>query len=254
MQSNGNTAWQETPAGQKVMHTFTEERTLQALEKLLSRIDTLEKAVADLSDVMQRGPGLVAMVGDMVDEGYRKADSQGINIEERLQNALSVAEKLTTPAMVEKLDAVISMTNQMPGMVAMVGDMVDEGYRKADDRGVNIQERLETGLAIAEKLTAPAMAQKLDSMMQLADQAPGLIAMVGDMVDEGMKNAMDKGFDPQSMGETLNIMGLAMTKAKAEPPAKAGGIFGLLRALNDNDRQKGMGFLMNFLKHLGKGL
>ena len=40
--------------------------------------------------------------------------------------------------------------------------------------------------------------------------------------------------------------------AQQEPPAKVGGVFGLLRALNDPDRQKALGFLMNLLKHLGK--
>ncbi|RMG83136.1 MAG: hypothetical protein D6714_10270, partial [Bacteroidetes bacterium] len=89
METNGKTmTWQESPAGKQMMATFSQEKTLLALEKLLQKVDTLEKAVGDLSKAMAQGPGLVAMVGDMVDEEVRQADARGVNVDERLRNTL----------------------------------------------------------------------------------------------------------------------------------------------------------------------
>lgn len=188
--------WPDTDAAKQVQARLTEDRTLQAIDYLLQRIDTLERAVESLNGLMQQGPGLIAMAGDMADEAYQKASEKGINIEERLGVALQLAEKFTNSSMLEKVD----------------------------------------GLA------------------KLADQMPGLVAMTMDMVDEQMRVAMNNGFDAKALADTATAANRALTKAKAEEPAKIGGIFGLMRALKDPDRQKGLGFLMNFLKHFGKNI
>ena len=255
MDNNGKpTAWTTTQAGQNLQKRLTDVQTLNSLDGLLAKIDSLEKAVSNLTTMMQKGPGMVAMVTDMADETYQKAAANGVSIEDRLGNAVSLAEKLTAPAMVEKLNGLMGLADQAPGLVAMTMDMVDEGYRKADASGVNIEDRLGNAVSLAEKLTAPAMVEKLNGLMSLADQAPGLVAMTMDMVDEGMKDAIDKGFDLKTLGEIAGASNRALTAAKAEPPAKIGGMFGILRVLKDKDRQKGLGFLMNFLKHLGRNL
>ncbi|HFA47685.1 MAG TPA: hypothetical protein ENJ95_01560, partial [Bacteroidetes bacterium] len=205
--TNGATAsWSETEAGKKVMARFSEERTLNAIDHLLARIDTLDKAVENLTTFMRQGPGLVAMKVDMVDEMYREADAKGVNIDERLKGALDIAEKLTAPEMVEKLDGLLKLADQMPGLVAMKVDMLDEAYREADAKGVNIDERLGAALNIAEKLTAPEMVEKLDGLLKLADQMPGLVAMKVDMLDEAYREADAKGVNiDERLGAALNI-------------------------------------------------
>ncbi|PHN05911.1 DUF1641 domain-containing protein [Flavilitoribacter nigricans] len=253
MSGNGTSvSWLESEAGKQVQARLSEPRTLEAIDHLLERIDTLETAVDKLSDALRQGPGMVAMVGDMVDEGYRQADAQGVSIDERLKSALKIAEKLTAPEMVAKIDGLISMTDQLPGMMAMVGDMADETYRQADARGVSIDQRLGVALRMAEQLTAPEMAAQLENALQLSQQMPGMVAMMVDMVDEGMKRAVESGFDPQTLTRVAGAANSALTEAYAEPPARVGGIFSMLRALKDPDRQKGMGFLLNFLKHFGQ--
>ncbi|RMF02829.1 MAG: DUF1641 domain-containing protein [Bacteroidetes bacterium] len=252
MSKNGTIVpWLETPAGQQVQARLAEERTLQAIDRLLTRLDTVEQAVSNLATMMHQGPGLTAMVVDMADEAYRTADRNGVSIDERLKNALALAEKLTTPTMLEKLNGLLTLADQAPGLVAMAGDMVDEAYRNADARGVSIDQRLSTALALAEKLTAPEMVGKLDGLLSLSDQLPGLVAMGIDILDEGMRSAIASGIDPQALAQWAGQAGQALSQAQAEPPAKVGGIFGLLRAIKDPDRQKALGFLMNFLKHLG---
>lgn len=192
--NGSNAIWTETEAGRRVQARLSDERTLAAIEHLLARIDTLEKAVEDLNVLMKRGPGLAAMTADMIDETYREADARGVSIDERLKNALTIAEKLTAPKMVENLE----------------------------------------------------------TLTKFGEQLPGIIAMVADMADEKMKKAIEHGFDPQALSETAGAANTALTNAKAEPPAKVGGIFGILRALRDKDRQRGLGFMMNFLKHFGR--
>lgn len=254
-QTNGaSNVWPETDAGRRLQARLSEDRTLEALDRLLQRIETLESAVANLTVLMQQGPGLVAMAGDMVDEAYRKSDEAGISIDARLKNALFIAEKLTAPKMVDQLDRLLSFTNQLPGLMAMQADIVDETYRKADANGVNLDQRLGVALQLAEKLTQPQVAEKVTALVDMGEQLPGMMAMTIDMVDEGMKKAIANGFDPQTLADTASAANTALTKAKAEAPAKVGGIFGLLKLIKDPDRQKGLGFLMNFLKHFGRNI
>lgn len=257
MEHNGNAksvSWTDTEAGQQVQARLSESRTLEALDHLLQRLDTLEQAVDRLGTLMQQGPGLVAMVADMTDEAYRKADARGVNVEQRLSVALALAEKLTAPEMVAKLDGVLQLADQAPGLMAMTADMADEAFRKADARGVNLEQRLGVALAMAEKLTAPEMVEKLDGLIKFAEQAPGLTAMMVDWLDESLRKASEHGFDPQLLSHVAGAANTALSRAHAEHPAKSGGIFKLLTALRDEDRQKGLGFLLNFLKYFAKNL
>ncbi len=196
IQNGVNTVWQESPAGRQMLATFSEERTLQAIEHLLSRLDTLEKAVEDLSVLMRQGPGLVAMATDAADEIYSKSDVHGVSLETRIRN----------------------------------------------------------GLEMAGKLTAPGMPEKLDQLLVLSEKLPGLVAMAADSADEMMKNAIAHGFDPQALITVAGAANRALIAAAVEPPAKPGGIFALLRALKDPDRQRGIGFLLNFLRYFGKNI
>ena len=255
MSSNGTPGqWADSPAAQHLQSRLSEERTLQALDRILDRLDTVEQAVSKLTTMLDQGPGMTAMVADIVDETYRKADANGVSIDQRLNNALEIAEKLTAPEMVDKLNQLLDFSSQVPGLVAMTADMADEAYRNADANGINIEQRLKAGLDIAEKLTAPEMVAQLNQLIDMSNQLPGLIGMAVDTFDEGMKNAFANGFDPQNLSHIAGLSNRALTLAQNEPPAKVNGVFGLLGALKDKDRQRGLGFLLNFLKHFGKAI
>ncbi len=133
MNKNGN--WIDTDAGKQIQERLSNEKTLQALDHILARLETIEKAVDQLSMLMNQGPGLVAMVGDMADEAYRRADAQGISIDDRLRTSLELAEKLTAPETVQKMEQLVELSNKMPGMLSMMADIVDEGMEKANERG-----------------------------------------------------------------------------------------------------------------------
>ncbi|MCA9988377.1 MAG: hypothetical protein KDE59_28915, partial [Anaerolineales bacterium] len=206
MSGNGMNGWPDTPAGHGLQQRLHDERTLLALTRLLDRIDSLEKTVDTLTQAIEQAPSMAAMVGDIVDEGYRSAAAQGIDVEVRLRTALQLADRLTAPEMVARLDQLLALANQAPGMAAMVGDIVDEGYRSAAAQGIDVEARLRTALALADKLTAPEMVARMDQLLALADQAPGMAAMVGDIVDESYRTAAAKGIDiEERLREALGL-------------------------------------------------
>ncbi len=310
METNGKTTWLETPAGQNLQESLSNQKILSGLDHLLNRIDTLEQAVEKLTMVMERGPGMVSMAADMADEAYRNAANNGVDIEQRLGNALEIAEKLTAPAMMEKLDNLLKLADQVPGLVSIsmdaadevfkksaengvyieerIGnalsmaekltapemmekmdnllkladqapglvsitiDAADEVFRKSAENGVYIEERIGNALSMAEKLTAPEMVEKLNGLLQLADQAPGLISIAMDSFDDQMKQLNQSGLDFQSLTELAQNAIAAMSQAKHMPDAKVGGIFSMLRTMRDPDRQRAIGFVMNIAKAFGQ--
>lgn len=202
METNGNgnghsheVLWLETESGKRIQERLNQEATLKALDHLLDRLDTIENAVERLAGVIEQGPGLVSMAADSADELITDAHKQGIDIQERAQNSLHLLERLTSKETTQKLDQLMMLTDQLPGLIAMGMDSADEGYRHLEASGVDL-----TALA---KVTTSA--------------------------------------------------GAALSAAEKEEAQRVG-VFGLLRAMKDPDRQKAMGFLMNFLKNLGKKL
>ncbi len=204
-----------------------------------------------MATLLERGPGMLSMVTDMADEAIARADQNGIQVEERLHNALHLAEKLTSPQMMENLDKLFRLTDQLPGIVSMVTDMADQRIRQASDQGVYLEERLQNALSVAEKLTRPEMVARIDQLTTLAQQGPGLVAALVDTLDGAMQQTNINPLDPRVMG-FLAKTGQALSESQTMPPAKVGGLFSMLKALRDPDLQNALGFLINFGKSLGK--
>ncbi len=227
------------------------QNTLHLLEKLTA--DETVKQLEGLLDLAQRAPGLTAMMADMADDAVRQAAARGVHMDERLHNVLHLLEKLTEDATVQQLENLLELSKQAPGLMAMLGDMADDAVRQAAQNGVDLDARLRNGLYALERLTADSTIEQLDTLLTLAERAPGIVAMTADMADEAMAKAQAEGLDPQAVGEMLKQTTVALSKARQAPPKKVG-LFGLMGALKDPDRQKALGFLMNFLKELGRNL
>lgn len=253
MNNNGTDhGWAATVPGQHIQQQLQQERTLEALNKILQRVETLENAVERLAQVMEQGPGMVSMMADMADETYQQAAARGVDVQERLGVALQLAEKLTAPQMVEQLNGLLSLADQAPGLTAMMADMVDEGYRQAAHRGIDLNERLSLSLQAAERLTSPAMLNSLNQLISLSEQAPGLVAMTMDIVDSEYSKLAQQ-VDIAALTQLGGALTAAATEA-ANAPTQKMGLFGLMKALGDPDRQKALGFLMNLTKALGRQL
>ena len=202
-------------AGLDIAEKLTAPASMAVLSKLLDRMDQLEQLV----EMADQAPGIVSMVADTLDESYRQAAQSGVELEGRLKAGLDIAEKLTAPASMavlsklldrmDQLEQLVEMADQAPGMVSMVADTLDESYRQAAQSGVDIETRLKAGLAITEKLTAPATmevlsdlldrTEKLGQGVKLIDQGPGLAAMAIDTLDEAYRQALIAGIDIEAL-------------------------------------------------------
>ncbi len=181
----------DTQAGKALEARLNDEHVVQAMNRILDRLDVIESSLQKIHEA----PGMISMVADMADDAVRTASDKGIDIDERLRSALAMAEKLTAPEMVDKIDHFIAAVDQAPGMVSMVADITDDLVRTNADRGVDIDERLRVALHIAEKLTDPAMVERIDALIAATDQAPGMVSMAVDIVDDTVRTAAENGVD-----------------------------------------------------------
>lgn len=157
MATNNETSWPETAAGMQLQKRLNEEKTVQALDRILDRIEVLEQAVERLSVLMEQAPGMISMLTDTVDEQFKQAKSSGASLEDRLHGILRLTDKLTQPATLEKLenmDKMLAFWDQAPGHMAMMVDMADEEMAKAMRSGVDLREIGDTtrkmGLALSK--------------------------------------------------------------------------------------------------------
>ena len=132
----------------------------------------------------------------------------------------------TLESAVDKLAVVME---RAPGIMSMTADIVDEGYQKVTENGIDVQHRLGKALEILEKLTSDEMLTKLNQLMEFSDRLPGMIAMFGDMFDEEYKKLAKSSYEPV-------------------------GPLGLYKAMKDPDMKRAMGFLTHMGKSLGKRL
>lgn len=181
----------DTQAGKALEVRLNDDRIVTAMNRILDRLDVIESTL----DKIHEAPGMVSMVADMADDAVSTAADKGVDIDERLRSALAIAEKLTTPSMVGKIDHVVSAVDQLPGIVSMVADMADDVARTSSEKGVDIDERLRGALEIAEKLTAPAMVKQINALTDMAAQGSGMVSMAVDMADGAVEAAATRGID-----------------------------------------------------------
>jgi hypothetical protein len=290
-----------------------EPATADALHRLLDRLDAVERAVTGLTAAVEAAPLAASTAADAFDEAVRRSeDRTGVAFDDRTAAALALAERLTAPRtadvlgrLLDRLDqveALVGLADQLPVAATATADAADEAIRQSEARtGVAFDDRLRGLAALVERLSDPATTEALGRLMgrldqveglaQLADQAPGLVAMLGDMADETIRDAMHSDVDIERavkqgfgafvrMGEltasdefqglldsgvldrqAVAIVGqagqaLAATQrdcaAAGEPPTT--GLFGLLKALRDPDTKRALGFLTRFAKHFGRAV
>ncbi|MDH3648052.1 MAG: DUF1641 domain-containing protein [Saprospiraceae bacterium] len=184
------------------------------------------------------------------------------------QEGLELLESLAKPSnltalsnIIDRLEALdqmseklVNSSNQLPQLVSIGVDTVDDLYLTAAQHGIDWEQRFKLILPLLERLTEPKQIAKVEAILDLTDQLPGLISMVIDTVDDEMDKSTSQGFDLAKVAELTSNAGGALMAAASEPKPEIHGIFSLIRKLNDPDRRKALGFLMAFLKNLGKRL
>ncbi|MEE9438939.1 MAG: DUF1641 domain-containing protein [Saprospiraceae bacterium] len=223
------------------------------------RLTRIEQSIEKLANGIDQAPMMMSIATDSIDELLRNAKDNGTNIDDRLKSGLHLLGRLSDPKVNGALNNLLDAVEQGPGLVSIIADTVDETMKSANTGTVRMDDRIKGITHLLNKLSDPTMVDKVDSLLKLSDQAPGLVAMTMDSVDAFM---MRYGEDFKAatafMGQEnlifLKNAAESFTEAQKQPPAKVGGIFGMLRTLKDPSRQKSLGFLMNVLKNLGNKL
>ncbi|QXD16267.1 DUF1641 domain-containing protein [Rhodocaloribacter litoris] len=157
-----------------------EPETAAALNRLLDRLDVLDRALAAAETAATQAPGMAAMFVDIADEAAARAQERGVDLDQRLHDALDLVERLTAPETtrvlkqlldrMDRLEALLALADQAPGMAAMFVDIADEAAARARERGVDLDETLKRAgtlagsatLALAEaSATTPATPPRL---------------------------------------------------------------------------------------------
>jgi uncharacterized protein YjgD (DUF1641 family) len=240
----------DSTGGRLIQEKLNDDRTAQALGRMMDRLDEIERNLADLSDTMKQLPSMVSIAADTFDEQVKRIDETGVGLDERLSSLSKLLERLSSPGVTEKLTSMLDLVEQGPGLVSMAADTLDASVANLHGRGIDVSERLSKGSELVLKLTDPEVADKLDGLITMAKQAPGLIAMIVDSLDDTLKGTNLMG--PENMALLTNVMN-ANQYARTTPSGKVG-LFKMLKMMKDPDIQRANGFLINFLKAFGKGI
>lgn len=106
---------------------------------------------------------------------------------------LRIDERL---ARVERaLDAMSAAKASAPGAIAAVVDTMDDLARRAQERGIDLDARLASGLAMVERLTDPKTQRALQQLLDLAESGPKLVGAIVDTADSLAERAHGMGID-----------------------------------------------------------
>ena len=223
------------------------------------RLTRIERSLEQIASGMSQAPVMLSMATDSLDEYLGTAKQEGIHVEDRLKDTLHLLGRLSDPKINQSLHALLDTLEQAPELVSMIMDTVDEVIGQSNQGSVRLDDRIKGLGHLFNKLSDPEMVDRLNGLIKISEQAPGLMALTVDSIDAFMLRYEQEFRDSLSFLHRDNLyflknVGEAVTEAQNQPPTKVGGIFGLLRALNDSGRQKALGFLMNVLKNLGNKL
>ncbi|GIV60761.1 MAG: hypothetical protein KatS3mg043_1850 [Rhodothermaceae bacterium] len=140
-----------------------EPETAAALNRLLDRLDVLDRALTAAETAATQAPGMAALFVDIADEVAARAQERGVDLDQRLHDALDLVERLTAPETtrvlkqlldrMDRLEALLEMADQAPGMAAMFVDIADEAAARAQERGVDLDETLKRAGTLAGSAT-----------------------------------------------------------------------------------------------------
>ncbi|MEE9374220.1 MAG: DUF1641 domain-containing protein [Saprospiraceae bacterium] len=213
-----------------------------------SRLARIENTLSQLMSQLDQVPSLLSIATDSVDSSIMAAKQSGADIDEHIKSGIGLLTRLSDPKISTALNNLFDLIEQAPGLIALTTDAIDESMQKANQGSVKINDRIAGGISLLGRLSEPKMVKKVEQLIDLSDQLPGLVAMGIDSIDDLLR---------QGGGSNITFLKSvteALSEAQAQAPAKIGGVFGFARAIKDSDRQKTLGLLMNVMKNLGKKL
>jgi len=87
----------------------------------------------------------------------------------------------------QKLDRLTSVIDEAPVMMSMATDSVDELMTQERNKGVDVDKRIRDGLHLLGRLSEPEVNRALHGLVDFVEEAPGLLSMAADSVDEEIR-------------------------------------------------------------------
>lgn len=193
-----------------------------SMARIEERLERIEAMLERFEDLAVQAPGLAAMTGDIVDEWA----SRDGHADERLRAALSLIDRVTQPEVLGALETIVGQLEAAPGLVAMVGDMIDELARQADAQGADLHA------------ATANLVEAMHALIKLAGQPEA-----HEMLESG-------AFSPGAL-RTINLAARAMTEA-GEANERVG-FFGAMSRMRDPEVQRAVGFALSAAKVFGRG-
>lgn len=161
------------------------------LSVILQKVEGIERRLEALDPVMEQAPGMISVATDTLDDMYALMHRSGVNMEERIKQALVLLERLSQPKvmnslnnLLDNLDLLEGLVLQAPGMTALMVDTVDDLIGNAAANGVNLEIIARNGMkTVQDSLAAVEKARK--------EKPPGVFGMLRSLSDPDVQRALN---------------------------------------------------------------
>lgn len=222
-----------------VADRLNQPETQEMLHRLLDRAEDLDKMLAMTGEV----PNLLAIATDLFDSFARQAAEEGIDLQQRVADVLSIVKQLTEPRNVKalqvlanhlpKIQQAVEMSDELPNLAAIATDVIDEWARDLKKDGIDLEQSLKNGLHAALYLGGQIQRDELDRLGYL---------LRSDVLSE---------FSVETVGLAGSALSSCRQGSCEHPVPERMGLFGLLGASRDPSTQRALAFAVQFGKCFG---
>lgn len=196
---------------------------------------------------------IIALSINSFDAWAEKVQDDGVDLNARLERMLPLLLKLSDPKILdllertleqhESIDKLLELGTDVPNLVSFGVNTLDSLASKAQEQGIDIDERLQNLLTIAEILTSSKMKRALEFLSVHIDR----FLHIGEVLT-------DVNRFNQKFAVFLEDITTSMVQTTDSPPQSVGGFFDILKNLKDRDVSRAMGFGFRFAKKFGEKL
>lgn len=208
---------------------------LERLAKLEAKINRVQAATEPMGTAAAAIPPAIAGLTDAWDAWARQAQAQGIDLDARMQALGRLATRLSEPSMLKSFETLLGLlpdgiahVQALPMVMATLVDSFDAWVRSAAERGLDVEVLLGHMGTIALQLSEMLQSPQFKALMSSGVLNPETLAIIGQA-------------------------GQALVETRAEPPPSLG-LFGVLKALQQPEMQKALGFFVTFANRFGQSI